>query len=309
MLRADALHCTSGHSFPWRDNIIDFSVASRATHLQERTTHSFGVEWNKYYPRLGWAAPESAAEIDNFLIATKAIPSFFADAIVIDAGCGNGRYIGILNKISVPPPRLIIGVDLSHSVVLAATNCAQYDNVLFIRMDVNSLPDVIKAPVDYVYSIGVLHHTPDAESAFYSLARCVKDRGFLSLFLYGRGNPILYKVNSVLRNYVLQAWPPRLVYYLCALMAIPAQLFRIKFFGPWMSDLINRCVFVSPNVHNMFDAYTAGYTSFHERQEVEQWYRNAGFDCAVEERINRTSLHCIGQRVSLLSSSLAPRES
>ena len=81
------------------------------------------------------------------------------------------------------------------------------------------------------------------------------------------------------------------------LVAIPCQLFKIKFFGPWMSDLVNRFVFVSSDVHNMFDAYTAGFTSFHGRGEVEQWYREAGFDCVVEEHLNRTSLYCIGRAV------------
>jgi hypothetical protein len=66
-----------------------------------------------------------------------------------------------------------------------------------------------------------------------------------------------------------------------------------------MQDFISRFVFVSSDVHNMFDAYTAGYTSFHERKEVEQWYRNVGFDFVVEERVNRTSLFCIGRRVSI----------
>jgi SAM-dependent methyltransferase len=301
------VRCLGGHLFGLHENVIDFSTAtatmpaSASSHLQERTKKSFGLEWNDYYPTLGWSAAERAEEIDNFLITTKAIPSFFSNKIVIDAGCGNGRYINILNTISVPPPQLIIGVDLSDSVVLAARNCAGFDNVLFLRIDLNCLAEVLKDPVDYVYSIGVLHHTPDAERAFYSLAKCVRGGGFLSLFLYGKGNRILHKVNSFLRNRFFQSWPPRLVYYACVLFAIPGQLFRIKFVGPWMSDLIGRFVFVSHDVHNMFDAYTAGYTSFHERHEVEQWYRNVGFDCAVEERINRTTLYCIGQRVTAAS--------
>lgn len=223
------------------------------------------------------------------------MPNFFAAKVVVDAGCGNGRYINILNRISDPAPRLIIGIELSDNVYLAAKNCSDYDNVVMLKMDLNLLPRVLKEPVDYVYSIGVLHHTPDARKSFLNLAGCVKQGGFFSTFLYGKGNPILYRVNSYLRNRLFRRWPHRLVYHLCVLAAIPCQLFRIKFFGPWMADLVTRFVFVSSNVHNMFDAYTAGFTSFHDRREVEQWYREAGFDHVVEEHLNRTSLYCIGR--------------
>jgi SAM-dependent methyltransferase len=295
--KTGALQCDSGHSFLWQENIIDFSRCAAPSERQERSRKSFGVEWNEYYPQLGWSDRESAEETDNFLVYTRAMPSFFADKIVVDAGCGNGRYIKILNSIATPRPRLIIGVDLSDSVMLAARNCAVFDNVIFLRIDLNLLPEVLKAPVDYIYSIGVLHHTPDAAHAFRSLAECVSDGGFLSMYLYGKGNPVLEAVNVFLRNRVFQSWPPKLVYLFCVLLAIPGQLFRIKFFGPWLSDLVNRFVFVSQDVHNMFDAYTAGYTSFHDRKQIEAWYRGVGFDYVVEERSNRTSLHCIGHRV------------
>jgi len=293
------LECYNGHVFRFEDNIIDFSAPNTVTPLQQRTNTSFGVEWSEYYPRLGWAPSEQGCEIDNFLILTKAMPNFFSAKVVIDAGCGNGRYIKVVNTISTPRPRLVIGVELSDSIIVASRNCAVYDNVVFIRMDLNALPAVIKDPVDYVYSIGVLHHTPNAEQGFYNLARCVRDGGFLSLFLYGKGNPVLYRVNCFLRNRFFRSWRHKFVFWLCVLTAIPGQLFRVKWIGPWVGDFVNRFVFVSSDVHNMFDAYTAGYTSFHERGEVERWYRSVGFDVAVEERINRTSLHCIGRKVAV----------
>jgi SAM-dependent methyltransferase len=233
-----------------------------------------------------------------FLTYTRSMPNFFIKKVVIDAGCGNGRYINIVNKISSPPPDLIIGIDLSDAIYIAARNCSVFSNVVFMKMDLNFLPRILKTPVDYIYSIGVLHHTPDAEKAFYNLAKCVKKDGFISMFLYGKGNPILYKTNSYLRNSFFQKLSHREIYYLCIFISIPCQIFRIKLFGPFMLDLINRLIFISPNVHNMFDAYTAGWTSFHEKNEVEQWYQNAGFDSVVESQLNHTSLFCIGRKLN-----------
>jgi SAM-dependent methyltransferase len=203
--------------------------------------------------------------------------------------------VKIVNRLASPPPKAIVAADISDSIFVAARNCVAFDNVVFVKTDLNIMPAVLRRPVDYVYSIGVLHHTPDAQASFASLARCVKDGGFLSAFIYGRGNRVLFRVNSFLRNRFFNGWPPRAVYVLCLLVAIPSQIFRIRFLGPWMLDFVTRFVFVSPDVHNMFDAYTAGWTSFHDKQEVECWYREAGMDCVVESRLNNTSLYCIGR--------------
>jgi SAM-dependent methyltransferase len=289
--------CAQGHSFPHRENVIDFSSVDKIDHLQTRSKQSFGIEWTQYYADLGWASKELSGETQMFLTYTRAMPNFFSDSIVVDAGCGNGRYINVINNISSPPPRLVIGIDLADSVFVAAKNCSNFSNVVFLKMNLSLLPKILKEPVDYIYSIGVLHHTPNAKESFDNLVRCVKKEGFMSLYLYGKGNSLLYRVNSFLRNRFFQAWPHKLVYYLAVLIAIPCQLFRVPFFGPWMLDFITRFVFISYDVHNMFDAYTAGYTSFHEKREVEEWYRSNGFDCVVESQLNHTSLYCIGRRI------------
>jgi SAM-dependent methyltransferase len=291
----DKFDCKAGHSFRFQNNVVDFSGTKAVDPVQKRSERSFQVEWTQYYPSLGWKPNELAIEKDMFLTCTRAMPSFFSNNIVIDAGCGNGRYINVLNRLSSPPPKLILGIDISDTVLVAAKNCSIFQNVLFLKMDLNLVQNILKEPVDYIYSIGVLHHTPNAEEAFHNLVKCIKKGGFMSVYLYGKGNPILHRVNCFLRNRFFQRWPHQLVYCMCFLIAIPCQVFRIKFFGPWLQDFVSRFIFISYDVHNMFDAYTAGYTSYHERREVEQWYAKAGFDCVVESQHNRTNLFCIGR--------------
>lgn len=297
-LTSNRLTCSGGHAFSYGGNVVDLSPAVELSQLQKRSQRSFEIEWTSYYNTLGWTETELVSEKESFLTYTKSMPNFFADKIVLDAGCGNGRYINIVNRISFPQPRLIIGVDVSNSIFVAAKNCAMFTNVLLVKADLNLLPKLLKKRVDYVYSIGVLHHTPNAKESFGNLAKCIKPCGFLSLYLYGKGNQLLYRINSFLRNHFFKGWPHQLIWWLCVLVAIPSQIFRVKFFGPWMLDLISRVIFVSPDVHNMFDAYTAGYTSFHEKGEVENWYLAQDFDCVVESQQNHTALYCIGRKMA-----------
>src|SRR5215813_12237085 len=108
--KQDFLFCKQGHVFPHRENVIDFSSAEEMDHVQQRSERSFGVEWTDYYATLGWKSKEFASEKQMFLTYTRAMPNFFSDGIVIDAGCGNGRYINVINRLSSPPPRLVIGL-------------------------------------------------------------------------------------------------------------------------------------------------------------------------------------------------------
>src|SRR5215468_11064383 len=56
------LVCTNGHSFPYKQNVIDFSSAEEIDHIQRRSERSFGVEWTQYYATLGWTAGELSVE-------------------------------------------------------------------------------------------------------------------------------------------------------------------------------------------------------------------------------------------------------
>src|SRR5438105_12761771 len=129
-LQSDDLICTEDHSFPRKGNVIDFSSVDKINLLQTRSRESFGVEWTQYYANLGWSPKELPVETEMFLTYTKAMPNLFSNGIVIDAGCGNGRYINVINRASSPPPRLIIGLDLSDSIFVAAQNCLHFNNVL-----------------------------------------------------------------------------------------------------------------------------------------------------------------------------------
>jgi len=295
--QGSAFSCRNNHCFRTNGNLIDFSVARDRSEIQEWSKRSFEAEWCHYYPHLGWHSRELAHETDMFLTYTKAMPSFFSNKIVVDAGCGNGRYINVVNNMCSTRPRLLIGIELSDNSFLALRNCSEFGNVVIFKMDLNDLPKVLRESVDYIYSIGVLHHTPDAAGAFRNLAKSVRPNGFFSLFLYGKGNPILYRVNSFLRNKMFSKWPHKVVYGICAMIALPCQIFRAKVVGHWLRELTNRFIYVDSNLHNMFDAYTAGWTSFHDKDEVVQWYRENHFDCVVSSQNNHTSLFCIGRRL------------
>lgn len=286
-----SLKTQSGNEYQIKNGVPDFRF-SEVNKDQKRSELSFGTEW-KLFNREGWDEREKH-ERNHFFNYTRLTPSMLTNKIVFDVGCGNGRYINIIQKQN---PKLIIGLDVSEASYVAFENTKHMKNVLILRGNLMKSP-VVEKYFDIVYSIGVLHHTPSAMDSFNSLAKFCKINSVFSVYLYGRGNPILYTVNNILRNRVFSKLP--LIFtkiFSIVLSTIMFFILRIPYLGSFISSLLNKFIYLG-GYHNMFDAYSAGYTSFHSPEEVESWYHQNGFSCHIDVRQNRTALYCSGIKVS-----------
>ena len=116
---------------------------------------SFGRQWNRY----DVMRPEE--DEATFRGQDRGEPGRAGGQVGLDAGCGGGRYARLVGSHGAR----LIGVDLSAAVVKAAALCSQLPNVAIVQADLLDLPLTEKA-FDLVYSIGVLHHTPDPRRAF-----------------------------------------------------------------------------------------------------------------------------------------------
>jgi SAM-dependent methyltransferase len=101
------------------------------------------------------------------------------DQVVIDAGCGAGRWA---YQVGSRGPR-VIAVDLGQSVEIAARNTASTGRVACVQGDLQALP-IASDAADWAYSLGVLHHMEDPEGALRLIARAVRGGGSVLLYLY-----------------------------------------------------------------------------------------------------------------------------
>jgi SAM-dependent methyltransferase len=264
------LRCGRAHRFPIVNRVARF-VQHEVNADQARTRDSFGYEWTRLYPEHGHSTPEWQLERDVFLEYTRTVPSDFRGKLVLDGGCGNGRYAKLANDWGAR----VIAVDISAAVEIASANLADRADVDVVQADLFKLP-FRPNTFDIVYSVGVLHHTPDAHGAFRTMQPLVKPGGFFSIFMHAQGNRVLYATNRALR-----AWTSRASYkttwrFSMALTAIGKLLEKIPFVGPMLYLVGRQIIFFSPDQHNNFDHYSAGFTSFHRKEEIRAWY--AGWD-------------------------------
>ena len=154
--------------------------------IQKNTKISFGYEWLRYDVDL-----EDDQEV--FFSDSQFSEKSLKGKIILDAGCGMGRYTRIAGKMGSE----IIGVDLSQSVLKAYKVTHNNPFAHIVQGDILNLPFREKQ-FDVVYSLGVLHHTPDAKKSFLNLTRYLKEGGLISIWVYGTaGKYCEFKTNPL----------------------------------------------------------------------------------------------------------------
>jgi SAM-dependent methyltransferase len=136
------------------------------------TQESFGYEWEHFDTVL----PDYDVEFDNYFgIVPRGL---LQDAVVLDAGCGMGRWARQLAK---QPLRRLYAVDFSRAIERAAATLADQPRAHCIQADICRLP--FRGEVmSFSYCLGVLHHLDDPDAGMRSLARVTA--GPLLVYLY-----------------------------------------------------------------------------------------------------------------------------
>ena len=197
---------------------------------------------------------------------------------VLDAGVGPGRYAFIpINSGSE-----FHGVDLSTAVYQARKN---YDSGTFIQADLQKLP-YKKEYFDFIYSIGVLHHTPDPKQSFLSLIPYLKPGGSISIVLYNKGS-LLYEYAKRWRKYTIK-FDKKILYRLCWLSALLLYpIYKLPIFKLFIYYLpIDMHRKFEWRVLNTFDAYSPRYASTHHWSEIYNWFKEANLENITLQNTN-----------------------
>jgi ubiquinone/menaquinone biosynthesis C-methylase UbiE len=99
-------------------------------------------------------------------------------------------------------------VDASHEALdVAKKNLSKFNNCKFHHASVDEMPFDDES-LDFAYSLGVLHHVPETGEAINSVAKKIKQKGVLLLYLYYRfdNRPLwfrtLWKISDLIRSIV-----------------------------------------------------------------------------------------------------------
>jgi len=145
---------------------------------------NFGYQWTHFARTQIDTFSGSTESLDRFKSETGWTPEKLRDKLVLDVGSGAGRFADVALRFGAR----VVAVDASTSVDACKKNLEDlgHDPQRFevIQASLYSLPFEPHA-FDFVYSIGVVQHTPDRRKSVISLARQLGD-GELALWVYER---------------------------------------------------------------------------------------------------------------------------
>ncbi len=301
-IMAGLLACEQcNRQIPILRGIPRFATPENVERDKAATAENFGWQWQHFTQTddlyaeqfRGWIAPVE--------------PEFFSGKLVLEGGCGKGRHTRLAASWGA---KEVIGVDLSAAVETAFAATRNLPNAHIVQADIYNLP--LAARFDYAFSVGVLHHLPDPQRGFKSLASKVKRGGYLSAWVYGAENNewITRWINPMREGFTsrvdrrlllhLSKLPAAIIYLATKLVYGPLNRFnggsRIAqhlFYNDYLSAISK---FGWREQHTIvFDHLVAPTSHYISREEFEEWWRDASATDVVIGWHNRNSWRGLGR--------------
>lgn len=238
---------------------------------------NFGFEWITH-AETQLDRQENQTTERQFRDDLKITPEDMCGKLVLDAGCGMGRYAEVASRYGAR----VIGIDLSRAVESARQNLADRENVQILQANLLKLPFPDES-FDFIYSIGVLHHTPNCETAFRGLVRLLRPGGRIVIWLYNGYNRLPYRMSDLYRK-ITTRLPNSLLHSLCY-VAVPMYYVDAALNRVYLRPVAQILRILLPVSHHpdwrwrvldTFDWYSPRYQSKHTYEEVFRWFESEG---------------------------------
>ena len=273
------------------------------------TADAFGWEWQEFTELHDMDTYKA-----QFLDWVHPIqPAFLADKVVLDAGCGMGRFSMVSSHFGA---KMVLAIDASDAVEAAQENARHLNNVHVIQGSIHDLPLRCSpdGQMDFIFSIGVLHHLDDPQAGFNDLACHLRPSGSIFAWVYGRENNgwLVNFVNPV-RTLLTSRLPRGVLYGLSWLITAVLHpivrfiyrpinasnslrgLSRFLFYNDYMTWLGQYSF--RHNHHVVFDHLVAPVAYYLRREEFTSWFDEANLEIIDMSWRNQNSWRGHGQPV------------
>ncbi|NJK99868.1 MAG: class I SAM-dependent methyltransferase [Spirulinaceae cyanobacterium SM2_1_0] len=245
------------------------------TDLSARTISDFGDQWLAYQDNEGYYASAALLEdISGPLLASQDLTG----CKVADIGSGTGRIVDMLLACDV---QHVVALEPSQAFEVLKTNTREQSNhITYLNTTGNNLPSY--GDIDYVFSIGVLHHVPDPQPTVRAAYSALRPGGRFLVWLYGKeGNELYLLFTGLARLFTTRLpdpWLKRFVRFidiplvlyihLCQRLALPLH----RYMRNHMSKL-------TPSVRRLtiFDQLNPAYAKYYSYQECRILLEEGGF--------------------------------
>ncbi len=268
------------HRYPIENFIPRF--VSRSNYAE-----NFGMQWNTFRKTQLDSHSGHLISSSRFWKATGWRPEEIAGQWLLDAGCGAGRFA----EVALNSGAKVLALDYSSAVDACYASLKHHPNLYVVQGDIYALP-FARETFAFIYSLGVLQHTPDVARAFASLPPMVAEGGGLCVDYYEKSLKSNLLPKYWLRPLTRRMAKPELFALLKRL--VPAMLTMSQALGsiPLAGRLLKRLVPVA-NYHGIlplnegqhrewalldtFDWLSPRYDQPQTVATARLWFEQAGF--------------------------------
>jgi SAM-dependent methyltransferase len=232
--------------------------------VQERNyAWNFGLQWDLFARTQLDSHSGLPISAERFWNVTGWEPKDLSGQWVLDVGCGSGRF----SEVALDAGAKVVALDYSSAVEACWENLKHHPNLHVIQADIYALPFAPES-FSFVYSLGVLQHTPDVGKAFAALPPMVKPGGQLCTDFYWNRLRTLLHPKYLLRPFTKRMDHRRLLSLLE--ISVPSMLRVSQMVGriPRVGRMLKRLVPVAD--------YTGIYPL--SRRQLEEWALLDTFD-------------------------------
>lgn len=262
---------------------------------KENYAETFGFQWNRFRTTQLDSTSGTSISRDRFYSFSGWSPSELEGKLVLDVGCGTGRFA----EIALAAGAKVVAVDFSSAVDACRANFAGNPRLHVVQADIHSLP-FEPAAFDFVYCFGVLQHTPEPARAFASLPDMLVPGGRIAIDVYPKLPLNALWPKYWLRHVTRHVSAPRLFGMVeratPALLGASRRLRRVPGVGRWLKYAVPVVNYegVYPlserqlsewAVLDTFDMLSPRYDNPQSMERVRGWLDGAGLsDVTVERR-------------------------
>jgi 2-polyprenyl-3-methyl-5-hydroxy-6-metoxy-1,4-benzoquinol methylase len=249
---------------------------------------NFGWQWEKFR-RTQIDEFNGLNESENrFRSETGWEPEELRGLLVLDGGCGAGRFSAIASQWGAK----VVAVDISAAVDACGANMKELGcDVEVVQASLFNLP-FRPETFDRIFSLGVVHHTPDPKLAIRTLPSLLRPGGRLAFWIYEKRWTRFLMARNLIRivtrklprwaNYTFSVFAVGLLFPVTAAISLVPPFRKALPLIPISSrhywgklSLLQQWEWT---LLDTFDSYSAAYENCQEEKDVVAELTSAGMD-------------------------------
>jgi SAM-dependent methyltransferase len=285
------------HRYPIRNSIPRFVP-------EANYADNFGMQWNHFRQTQLDSYSGHPISTNRFWNSTGWRAEDMKGQCVLDAGCGAGRFA----EVALSAGSKVFAIDYSSAVDACYANLKHHPNFHVVQADIYALP-FPKEFFPFVYSLGVLQHTPDVARAFAALPPMLTaGEGRLCVDFYQKSwksmmqpkywlRPITKRIHKVSLFSILQSLVPYL-------LALSRLLSHLPVFGGVLKRLVPVANYdgilpLTERQHlewsllDTFDWFSPEFDNPQTPKTVMRWLEDAGLEQVAVQKAG----HLVGRGV------------